>query len=188
MTTPPIKITLDPEKYARLLANAEAICQQAGIPRWRLETSATGILSDQEIEWLKNYRVHAKQGRGYVLVGTHEGYSPETRFSALTAAFLRNYIDARVSTINMVLAALEGTADPDILECTVLCLPNFSVKQNGGKQMPAWKLQSIHDYLLLRHSQSKPTVLYVEDWTMMQTEFGVSIARHLHENFLRIES
>lgn len=181
------KIVLDPEKHARLLANADQICMQAGIPRWRLETSAVGVLSPPEMEWLKSYREHAVFGRGYALVGSSSGVAPETRFSALTAALVRNYIDARVTTTNMVLSSLEGGVESELLGCSVMCIPNFSVKQVGGKQHPAWKLQALHDYLLLRHTRTMPTVVYVEDWGQLQHEYGVSIARHVQENFLRID-
>lgn len=184
----PAKIDLSDPKYGRLLADAERICQQAGIPRWRLEQSAVGVLNEQELDWLKNFRTHAQLGRGYVLVGQTTTIGPEARFGSLTAALLRNFIDARSVPFSAVLSALTGESDSEVQDPTVLCIPNFYLAHSGGKQFPAWRIQAAHDYFINRYNQARVTVLYVEDWGQMQAEYGMPIARHIAEHFIRIEA
>jgi hypothetical protein len=45
---------------------------------------------------------------------------------------------------------------------TVLLVPNLFMSAMG-KNIPAWRVQTMYDLLLERATKSKPTVVYIED-------------------------
>jgi hypothetical protein len=92
--------------------------------------------------------------------------SPDTRCQAITAALIRNYVDARVIPMNSLIENLDpGRA------ATVLVIPNLYLSAMT-KQMPAWRVQVMYDLLLERSIRSKPTVAYVEDLDGLKGIYG----------------
>jgi hypothetical protein len=100
---------------------------------------------------------------------------------AMAAALLRNYIDARVITVQTLLEASEH--HHEIPDPTVLLIPNLFVRQ-GGKGIPSWKMSLIYDLLLSRFTAGRVTVAYVEDMNLMAADYGALMAQHLKAGYL----
>jgi len=110
-----------------------------------------------------------------VLYGMKPSISPLERFSAMAAACLRNYIAARVMTVQDVLEALgEGTMP----QPTVLLIPNFYTGADGGK-MAQWDIPALLGMLYSRQSAGLQTVVYVNDLAPMGKAYGIGCEQHL---------
>lgn len=168
-------VVLDKVRHERLLMDIDHICQVANIPKGMITHSATEFCAPEELEWLRNFRIHQAEGKGLLLTGAHSP-SVEQKMMAMTAALLRNFIDARVLSINRVIECLEEGSAPD---ASVLLIPNFHRKHAEGRVFQAWKIQAVYDLLLSRLAQGKINVLYVESMSDMAKEYGSAFADHL---------
>lgn len=173
---------LDPIVHERLIADIEGVCTTANVPRYMLQLSATEFCSPPELEWLKAYAANRARGRGLLLTGKMSTPSPETRMMAMTAAFLRNFVDARLLPLNTLLQMVEDKVDCDP---TVLFVPNLYLRQ-GGKALPSWKMQIMYDLLLGRLTSGKLTALYVEDMAAMASEYGPAFRGHLNDHYIEV--
>lgn len=169
-----IKKVIDPIRHARLLAGIDGFAETAGIPAHFIHRSTREHLTDKEINWLREYPTHVKDGEGLLLTGIHDP-DPATKMQSMTAAFLRNFIDARLMSVNTVLEILEGGKQP---EGEVLLIPNLH-QTTYGKTFPAFKVQALYDLLLARLAAGKISVIYVQDLEKLEEEFGVLFAGHL---------
>lgn len=175
---------LDQQVHARLAANLEETAQVAGVPMDMLDRSMkeSGCSKD-EIEWVCNFpalRLTAKKG-GVILCGVFKP-SPEKRLMAMAAAFIRNYVDARVVTL-FELLPVDGEA-PEI-NPTVLLIPDFC-RQNlskPGHTLTHWQSRFVHSFLLERFTQRRVTVLHVDNLPLVEKEYGESFLAFLVENW-----
>jgi hypothetical protein len=141
---------LDPLRHARIVQDLEGVCSRAGITRQALTGSAVEHCSEQELAWLRDYHTNVDAGNlGLRLLGKN-GLN---RCMALTGALVRNYIDARVRTVDQLIE--------DPVDATVLCCPNFYLQ--GQKNMPAWRVQKLYDILLERLKSGHSTVVWLDD-------------------------
>lgn len=169
---------LDKDRHARLLMDADALCEVANVPRAMLDKSATEFCAQKEINWIKNYHQRVVGGRSLLLTGGHN-MGPEVKMMAIAAALMRNFIDARVVPLNTLLQAVDTGKAPDP---TVLLIPNLFVR-GGGKTVPAWKMQQAYDLLLQRMVAGKLSVVYVEDMEALKTNFGSVFKQHLDSHY-----
>lgn len=174
---------LTPERHGRLLADIDNIARTANVPKSMLFQSAAKYCDGAELEWLKRFPVHQREGRGLVLTGLHKP-PPDLKMMAMAAALVRNYVDARVITVQSLLDQHEATKE--MPNPTVLLIPNLYVRQ-GLKGMPAWKVQLIYDLLLSRFTTQRLSVVYVESLDAMQAEFGHLFVQHLQASYLLSE-
>src|SRR5512135_3511542 len=139
--------------HAQLLKDIEHVCEVANIPQAYLHHSMTEVCNEAEIEWVRNFPAYRAGGLGGLcLTGTNS----EPRCMAIVAALLRNFIDARIVTLNTLIEASKTASVPDP---TVLVIPNLFVS-TAGKSMTSWQIQAIYDILLHRFITNKPTVVY----------------------------
>lgn len=174
-----LKKVIDPIRHARLLAGIDGFAQTAGIPPSFIHRSAREHLSEKEIHWLKDYHTHVQDNESLLLTGLHDP-DPATKMQSMTAAFLRNFIDARLMPVNQVLEHIEQGSPPD---CEVLLVPNL-YQTAYGKAFPAYKIQALYDLLLARQAKAKLCVLYVQNMEELEAEFGVLFAGHL-KNYIQ---
>jgi hypothetical protein len=124
----------------------------------------------EEVDWVKHNQKYMMQGvPGLLLCGVPQ---PETHVQAIAAAFLRNYKDARVMSLHQVLSLLDKGNMP---MPTVLLIPNLYLSMpttSTNKSLPAWKVLSLHDYLLQRDVKGKATVAYVDSLEGVKAEYG----------------
>lgn len=170
---------LTAEHHDRLIKNLDAICHTANVPKSFLNKSAKEFCIGGELDWLTHFPINQREGRGLVLLGKHTP-PPDIKMMAMAAALLRNYIDARVVTVQTLLEAYES--HNEVPDPTVLLIPNLYVRQ-GGKGLPSWKMQMIYDLLLSRFTAGKVTVVYVEDMKALAAEYGSLIVQHLEASY-----
>jgi hypothetical protein len=157
---------LDAQAHARILSNFDQVCAVAGIQGRFLHGSMAEHCSSDEVDWVRRFRHYREQGcPGLVLEGVS---NPDTRCQAIAAAFVRNFVDARVVPVNTL---LDSADNGDRLHPTVLLVPNLYISATQ-KSVPAWRIQVLYDVLLQRSTQNKPSVVYVEDLKMLAQAYG----------------
>lgn len=168
---------LDNVRHARLLADLANICETANIPKSMIHQSAKEHCGPVEIDWLVNFNQYKEKGIGLLMTGLVPML--DTRMMAITAALLRNFIDARMLPLNSV---LDDKEKGELDQPTVLVIPNLFLR-SFGKSLPAWKVQILYDVLLGRLVANKPTVVYVEDMSALEKEYGQVFVQHLHGHY-----
>lgn len=170
---------LSQQYHSRILADIDNICRRANVPKKMLDQSAKEYCSGTELQWLTRFPFYQRKNQGLVLLGKHTP-GPDIKMMAMASALLRNYVDARLLTVQGLLQDYEnGGVAPDP---TVLFVPNLFVRQ-GGKGLPSWKMQLVYDLLLSRFTSGRISVLYVEDLGAMAAEYGQLFAQHLEANY-----
>ena len=71
---------------------------------------------------------------------------------AMAGALVRNFVDARVRTVEQLLDSP--------VDATVMLCPNFHLL--GDKAMPQWRAQKLYDMLLDRYQRDLPSVVWSE--------------------------
>jgi len=148
---------LDAVEHSRIIQDFENVCTTAGIQGHFLREPLAQYCGDVEVDWVRKFRKYRAEGLpGLVLAGVKR---PEVRCQAIAAAFVRNYIDARVTPLNTIIDSTMDGGHP--ASPTVLLIPNLYMTVLSGK-FPAWRVQVMYDLLLERSIKEKPTVVYVE--------------------------
>lgn len=169
---------IDPERHSRMIEDLDNICHMANIPKHMIYESAVDSCSLRELDWIRNFRTYQVSNKGLLVVGSQE-VPVDKKFMAIAAALVRNFIDARVVTLNGVLG--DNAPNP-----TVLLVPNLFVEATG-KGLPAWKIQQLYDYLIGRCVEGRVSVLYVEDLDSLQHYYGQIFRQHLSENYILVK-
>lgn len=175
--TPPS--ILDAVVHARLLQDLDHICLTANIPPLYLHQSMAVHCSASEMEWVQNYPLHRLSTLGGLCL---TGKNSESRCMAICAALLRNFIDARVVTLNQL---VESAGKPDTQSPSVLIVPNLYVTTHG-KSLTSWQIQSLYDILLSRYTTNRPTVVYIEDKQGVLNAYGSLLYEHLEQHFRHV--
>ncbi len=177
---------IDEHYHAALLRDVDSVVRSANIPEAMLYRSMVGLCSETEIEYMRGMRRNAATGvYGLVLQGLKPRTSPLERFSAIAAACLRNYISARVMTLQDVLEAL---AESDMPEPTVLLVPNFYVGMDGGGPSK-YRVPALLGLLYARQAAGLQTVVYVQSLAAMGAAYGASCEQHLaSERFIKADA
>lgn len=173
---------LDPGVHGRMLMDLDRVTTQAGIPVSAIWTPLSKVCTlPVEIQWTKRFWLHAQSGvSGLLYLGT--GFQPPVieRFFALAGALVRNFVDARVMTVQDVIERRSG-GDPMLF--SALLIPNFCLGGNVGK-LTDWKMSELSGLLLERFSAGKQTVLYAESEQALSV-YGTVFVEHLNRYFLK---
>lgn len=169
---------LDRKVHARLIADLQGVAEVAGVPPYMITKSAKDYVSEEELEWIMNFRSYRARGHGLVITGV-QSIAPDTKLMAIAGALLRNFIDARVVPIGTLVEALE---DGEVIDPTVLLVPNLFVR-SVGKALPDWKVQQLYDLLLSRVVGGRPTVVCVEDLDALSQIYGRLFHQHLLHHY-----
>lgn len=172
---------LDPIEHQRLLADLENVCEVANVPRTYVHQSMAQHCGAAEIEWVRNFRQNRIDGVGGLCL---TGPNGETRAMAICGALLRNFIDARIVSVNQLIAAgVTGNSKPvEIPDPSVLIVPNLYVSTHG-KAMTSWQIQSLYDTFLGRLTANRPSVVYIESMSGLADAYGAVFAEHLIKHF-----
>ena len=176
---------LDQERHARLVDNLSEICEIAGVPADMIDKSmADSGCIPHEIDWVKGFHQRTPEDNkgGLLLVGNWTP-DPSTRLMAMAAAFVRNFIDARVVHL---FSMKEGQDWPDP---TVLIIPDFcrsSAKM--GFAMTQWRARELQSMLMDRFTKRRVTVLHVESVKQIEVEHGKSFHDFIAQNWDRLEN
>lgn len=168
-------VVLDEKVHRRIIADITRVCETANVPESFLRHSMKNHCFEEEIEWVRSFNLNRAAGLGgLAFVGACK---TETRCMAIAGALVRAFIDARVTSLNMVIA------DPAAaMEASVLIVPNLYLS-SFGKQLTAWQVQAVYDVLLNRLTANKPTVVCVESLAGLETAYGPVFREHIEQNF-----
>ncbi|HEY0821449.1 MAG TPA: hypothetical protein VGD46_21920, partial [Rhizobacter sp.] len=174
------------EVHDRLVHDIENVARMAGIPVPMIWTSATQYCNEDEIDYTRRLHLHAAEGTfGYLYVGKQHGEHPVSmRMMALAGACVRNFINARVMTVQDLLAAVRKDNVPSP---TVLLIPNFFVSTEHGGNLPSWQASGLMSVLLNRMAAGQQTYVYVDDLDAMKAQYGDMVYQHLAAYFQRAE-
>lgn len=177
---------LDKEVHERLVANLDGYAMDAGIHKRWVWTPVAETCGPTEIAYLKAFNQHRAEGDldGFCYVMNAEG-SVEDRMQAMAGVLLRNFIRARVMTVDTV---LELCAEGDYPDCTALLIPNFFVgsAMAGGKKaaaLAAWRVRSLYDLLLRRQTGGRQTIIAVSNLEEMAKEYGHAMRSTIEKRF-----
>jgi len=172
---------IDPAIHQPLLDDWENIAREANVPVGCLEVPMKSTCTDAEIEYVKALRRKASENKyGLVYMGDKPTYPMTNRMIAITAACLRNYIEARVMTLDEV---LQNVKKGDMPSPTVLLIPNFHVGNSEGGKIADWQVSGLLSMLYDRQVSGKQTFLYVRSLKGIQTAYGDVFAQHILANF-----
>jgi hypothetical protein len=177
---------IDPTYHAALLRDVDSVVRAANIPPAMLYRSMVGLCSDDELDYIREIRRHADRGvYGMVLEGLRPSVSPLERFEAMAAACLRNYISARLMTLQEVLERLK---DGDMPNPQVLLVPNFCVSVDGGR-IAQWEVPELLGLLYARQAEGRQTVVYVQALSSVGAAYGSGCEQHLaSESFIKVDA
>lgn len=150
---------LDGVIHARLIKDMTSVCDRAAVSPSSLQSSAALVCAESDLDWLIHFRESGMPGLKMT------GKGSLVRCMAITAALLRNFIDARIRTVDQVI--------DDPVDCSVLVCPNLYTL--GVKNMPPWRVQKLYDTLVVRYTQDLPTVVWVESLDGVK-DYGPSMA------------
>jgi len=178
MNDPSTKLSiLDPVIHQRLLADLDGVCEIAQTPRKFVHASMVGHVTSEDLRYVKEYWKFKNHGTlGYTMTG-----KLDNRHLYIAGAFIRNFIDARVVSLN-TLIPLQDKQGHMVPDPTVMVIPNLFVATHG-KALTSWQIQSLYDLLMRRYAQDKSTIVYVESMDGLKNAYGPVFADHLLTNF-----
>jgi hypothetical protein len=156
---------LDPVAHDWLIRNLDTVAQQAGVEKALFHHSAKTVLDKDELAWL----LSGHKTKPFIALGP-PAKSAAGRCAALTAALIRNFVDAKMVYLHRLLKD-----EPP--ECTVMVIPDFYVPVGGQSPIKPWEPPILQSRLMERRTQGLPTVVYVEGTTkQMEQHYGQWVA------------
>lgn len=171
---------LDPNVHDLLVKDLERFVAKANIPIEMVWTPMKTYCTDAEIEYMKHLRQQSEEGQLGLVYQTPHKYPIQTRMFCAAGVCLRNFIDARVATVQNVIAELRKDDCPDN---SVLMIPNFCIEKDEGGQLPQWQVSMLLGMLYTRHAQSKQTFLGVSSVEQVGLDYGSPFEQHLRAHF-----
>lgn len=168
---------LDPVKHERLIMDKDHILQVANISEEALNTSMLDACTPKQVDWVRQFNAHRKEHSGAYIVGA--GYMQP---QLITAALVRNFIDARIITLDILLSHSDTSSVPDP---TVMVVPNF-YHRSYGKTLPAWKVSLLYDILLRRRAGERQTLLVLEEVEPMMLAYGPALHDLILSTYIRL--
>jgi hypothetical protein len=171
---------LDEVVHHRLIQELEHIAAMARIPASMIKTTSVPYLTPERQEWLLNFHTLRANGTASAYMLGKQDKSVDRVMMAMAAVLIRNFVDARVYSLASLIEA-----DADMVSPTVLFVPNF---QNSfhGKPLASWQVQKLYSILLDRFVQNKVSVVYVDDFQVLEKDYGTSLREHVEQNYFAI--
>lgn len=168
--------------HARLLADLKRFAAQAGIPPEYVWSRLSQYCTGADLTWVRKMR--EGKDHGLIYVGTNFAQPIEDKMMAIAGACLRNYIDARVMTVQDVLNRLKNDTMP---APTLVLVPNFCMSKDDAQGVAPWEAGALLGWLYSRLARNLKTVLYVGSMEALQIAYGDSMHKHLLAHYSRIE-
>jgi len=174
---------LVPKHHRKLVENIEKVCGQARIPALYVHTCPLDKYCDEaDIGWVKGYHGWADKGVAGMAY-TNQVNRVEDRMMAIAGALIRNYIDAKVMTVQEIIQAVK---DDDTPMCSTLLVPNFYLPRDSGGKLPEWQVSMLSGAMLSRFSRGVQTVIYVDDMTKLARDYGQMLAEHIKNHYYMV--
>jgi len=168
---------LDEKVHGRLVQDIDRIASVANIPTNMILRSMSEFCSKSEIEWVKQIRTRSDDDKlNLAYVGEDSKTPIESRMMSVAGACLRNFIDARIFTVQEVIALM---AEHRMSDPSVLLIPNFFISKNQGGHISSWHISTLLGLLISRLAAKKVTVLYIDNLKMLELEYGKPFSQHI---------
>lgn len=179
---------IDEVAHVQLLSDIAGYTRTAGIPEHFVWTSANEYCGEDEIEYIGTIKksLNDRDGvnLGMVYLGDVEGAAINERMMAIAGVCLRNYINAKVMTVQAVLDGIkQGTMPTNV---SVLLIPNFFSARADGGRIAEWEVANLLGLLYQRQQDGKHTILHVSNMKELGEEYGSSFKKHLQGKFVTI--
>lgn len=173
---------LQPDIHYRLVIELDKYSAMSNVPARFIYKSATNFCTPPELDWAMNLQKQLQDGM-YGLIYSDSCANVEDRMMGLAGLFIRNFVDARIYTVQFLLDTL---ASGEEIDGRILLIPNFFVMKSMGGSLPAWKISSLLGFLMERYSKGLPTVLYVQDLKSLGDEYGKAFKDHIENHYLEL--
>ena len=177
---------IDENTHTQLLADISGYTRTAGIPEHFVWTSISKYCNEDEIEYVANLKesLTHRDGEviGMVYVGDVDGAPVNERMMSIAGVCLRNYINAKVMTVQTVLESMKANQMPT--NVSVLLIPNFYDKDC---HIAKWQVSDLLGMLYQRQQDGKHTILHVSNMKELEAEYGKSFKKHLRGKFVHIK-
>lgn len=162
--------------HDQLFANLRGFAKVAGVPERMIYTPLSATCGEAEVDWVRGFHKNAAAGiLGLLYVGAWKP-SVERRMQAIAGTLVRNFMDARVMSVEAV-AALRRDEEPSMFSCLLVpSILGFS----------AWAFQGFVATVMERVTQEKLTVLAVPSRAALKTAHP-ELARVVESNFAVLE-
>ena len=172
--------------HSRLVADLPNVARDASIvPSWIWKPLAKSV-GETELDYVVKFRQHrADRTGGLCYVGRKPSAAVDDRMSAIVGALIRNFVRARVMTVEQALDMSEAGGIPH----TCIAIPNFFIEKSlGGGKMADWKLGLLMDLLMQRRIAGQQTLLYVSDLDAMATEYGSAFSAFVSKHYIAVKA
>jgi len=180
---------IDEVAHIQLLSDIAGYTRTAGIPEHFVWTSATDYCGADEVDYIgtikKSLTDRDGQCNGMVYLGDVDGSPINERMMAIAGVCLRNYINAKVMTVQAVLDGIKQGTMPN--NVSVLLIPNFFSSRKDGGRIAEWEVANLLGLLYQRQQDGKHTILHVSDLKELGEEYGSSFKKHLQSKFVTIQ-
>ena len=187
MTDPFASGVLKQDVHSRLVADLPAVAKDASImPEWIWKPLAKSV-GQTEYSYVVKFRQHrANRAGGLCYVGRNPSQTIDDRMSAITGALVRNFIRAKVMTLEQVLAHFDDHGAPPH---SCIAIPNFFIEKGlGGGKLADWKIGQLMDLLTQRRIAGLQTVVYVSDLDCLANEYGVGFANLIKQHYIVVKA
>lgn len=176
---------LKPEFHDRLVQDIETYAEDASIQAKWIHTPLSEVCGPDEVDWARRFKKWSAQDMYGLYWHGKKGLGPdvETRMSAMAGCLVRNFIRARVMTVNQLLDSYDnGGSRP-----TALLVPNFFLGKNDGGDLPGWKVSKLYDILSERKVAGLQTLVYIASMDQMAMEYGTSFERLFKKHYKSVK-
>lgn len=181
MTTIPQEVfasgLLNKAYHDRLIADLPSLAQTAGIPARFVWAPLSKYCNGAAFDWVAN--MASSESAGMVYIGKMPTPVEDTMM-AITGAFMRNYLDARMMTVQDVLARLKTDSMP---EPRVLLIPNFCLDKAEGGDIASWQVANLLGLLYSRMAKDLKTILYCGSIASLEKAYGSAFRDHIEAHY-----
>jgi hypothetical protein len=176
---------LDPEVHGRLVADLDRYARMAGVPVSAICSPLATSCGEDECKWATGFHKLSGGGiSGLAFVGEFEE-GIEARMMGLTGCLVRNFIDAKMMTVQDALAQKKAGNGPT---ARMLAVPNFYVSKEHGGGLASWQVGELLSLLLSRLAEGVQTVVYVSNLDQMAVDYGSLFKQHIENYFVTVSA
>lgn len=177
---------LNPGVHSRLVQNLDQFARRANIlDSMILNKMSTFACTKAEIDYMKSIKRMCDKGVYGMVYHGKETSPVTTRMMAVAGACLRNFVDAKVVTLQELLSDIKEGNPPDV---SVLLIPNFFINRADGGKIAEWHIAELLGLLYSRMTKGQQTFLYVSDFDSLRKTYGDPMASHLQNHFRSISA
>lgn len=173
---------LDKTYHKRLIEGMTDALRDANISERFIHTSLSQHASGPVLDYIRGFKQQTKIGNyGLLVCGYKYMNAPEEGMQAIVASLTRNFIRARVVTLQ----GFMDNDDDDLQDYTALAIPNLLTGSKSA--LPEWAFAGLADRLSYRKLKGRQTIMWATSMNEVETVYGTDITRALKRDFVVAE-